>query len=67
MSPPSLKPPLIRSSHAISPFQLPVAMLFPAKDKRPLEFDLELTPEKLLGFVEEHATTLKAAAQKSEL
>ena len=42
-------------------------MLFPAKDKRPLEFDLELTPEKLLGFVEEHATTLKAAAQKSEL
>ena len=48
--------------------ELPVAMLFPAEDKRPLEFDQALEPEKLMAFAQEHGTTLKAKAEtKSEL
>ena len=53
--------------------ELPVAMLFPAEDKRPLEFDLALTPEALMGFVREHGTTMRGKQQpatepsKSEL
>ena len=39
--------------------ELPVAMLFPAEDKRPLEFDQALTPELLRDFAAEHGTTLK--------
>ena len=46
--------------------ELPVAMLFPADDKRPLEFDQELTPEALLEFAREHATTMKASAGKKQ-
>ena len=48
--------------------ELPVAMLFPAEDKRPLEFDQELTPELLHAFVREHGVTLRAKeAPKGEL
>ena len=38
--------------------ELPVLMLFPAKDKRPLEFNEVFDEEKLQGFVAEHCSTL---------
>ena len=37
-------------------------MLFPARDKRPLEFDMELTSAKLLEFARENAITLREAS-----
>ena len=43
-----------------------MAMLFPAEDKRPLEFDKALSPELLLEFVKEHGTTLKGKAEAAE-
>ena len=46
--------------------ELPVAMLFPAKDKRPLEHDKGLAVDELQAFVEEHATTLQQAAPKKQ-
>ena len=44
-------------------------MLFPAEDKRPLEYDQALTSEKLHEFMVEHGTTLKTKeeASKAEL
>ena len=38
--------------------ELPVLMLFPAKDKRPLEFNEVFDEEKLQAFVAEHCSTL---------
>ena len=39
--------------------ELPVVMLFPASDKRPLEFDGEITHQRLVSFMAEHATTIR--------
>jgi len=62
-----------RSPFVFDEGELPVAMLFPADDKRPLEFDQALTTELLLAFAREHASTMNAQAargadaKKSEL
>ena len=50
--------------------ELPVLMLFPAKDKRPLEYNEVFDEEKLQAFVAEHCSTLPkeegAAAEATE-
>lgn len=51
--------------------ELPVVMLFPAEDKRPLEYDLPIEDANaLMAFASEHAKTMKqgpaAAAAASE-
>ena len=38
--------------------ELPVVMLFPAHDKRPLEFDKALEVENLEAFAMEHSSML---------
>ena len=48
--------------------ELPVAMLFPAEDKRPLEFDQEIGSDALFAFLLEHGTTVKPKPEgKTEL
>ena len=48
--------------------ELPVIMLFPASDKRPLEFDSELTTAELQRFARENGSAPAAADEpKSEL
>ena len=55
--------------------ELPVLMLFPAKDKRPLEYNEVFDEEKLQAFVVEHCSTLpkeegaaaEATVEKAEL
>ena len=41
-------------------------MLFPAADKRPLEFDQKFDAELLMGFVNEHGSTVKPKAGAEE-
>jgi len=43
--------------------ELPVIMLFPAKDKRPLEFDKTLTTEELRVFAIDNGSTLDDAEE----
>jgi hypothetical protein len=45
--------------------ELPVAMLFPAQDKRPLEYDQAFDAQKLRAFLAEH--TGSAGGKKQEL
>ena len=44
--------------------ELPVAMLFPAEDKRPLEMSEELTLDTLNSFAREHCSHLKSATHE---
>ena len=46
--------------------ELPVLMLFPAKDKRPLEYNEAFDTEKLQAFVAEHCSTLPKEESESE-
>ena len=46
--------------------ELPVVMLFPSVDKRPLEFDGELNHERLATFAKKHCPSLQGAP-KAEL
>ena len=46
--------------------ELPVAMLFPSEDKRPLEFDKAMNAHNLIDFAHEHATTLKGKKPTKE-
>jgi hypothetical protein len=48
-----------RSPFVFEEGELPVAMLFPADDKRPLEFDQPFSEEALHAFVREHAAALR--------
>lgn len=42
--------------------ELPVLMLFPASDKRPLEFNEAIEYAKIAAFAEEHCSTLATKA-----
>ena len=46
--------------------ELPVIMLFPASDKRPLEFDAKLTAEELHRFAREHGSNRDGAEGDDE-
>ena len=48
-----------KSPFQFSPTELPVVMLFPATDKRPLEFSGELSAARLKRFAGAHARTLQ--------
>ena len=43
--------------------ELPVVMIFPAEDKRPLEFDEAISSDALMAFAAEHATIAKKKAK----
>ena len=47
--------------------ELPVIMLFPASDKRPLEFDSELTTAELQRFARENGSAPSPDEPKAEL
>jgi thioredoxin-like negative regulator of GroEL len=52
-----------KSPFVFEPDELPVVMLFPSEDKRPLEYDKKLEDTgALVTFASEHAKTMKQAA-----
>jgi len=66
---------LHKSPFVFEDSELPVLMLFPAKDKRPLEYNEVFDADKLQAFVAEHCNTLpkekstaaEATEEKAEL